>query len=217
MVNKAKLFVILSFFDKIMRMEFEIKIIEFLQAGRTPFFDSFFQIVSLMGTYFGVIFLCIVFLIFNRKLLIWYLGSYGLVFGIVRLLKHLVERVRPYNASDTIISIGDKVQDFSFPSGHVACATAIAIFLGLFLFTCFRKRGERTLIVLSCTTYVALVALSRMYLGKHYLTDLLGGFAISAVVCTLGIWLMFSYMMHKLQKWGVLDKHGRPTDRGKEE
>ena len=198
-------------------MEFEIKIIEFLQAGRTPFFDNFFQIISLLGSFVGVFFLCLVFLIFNRHLLFWYLTSYGLVFGIVRLLKHLVERVRPYNATDTIVSIGDAVQDFSFPSGHVACATAIAIFLGIFLFSYFRKRGERTLIVLSCVAYVGLVALSRMYLGKHYLTDLLGGFAISAVICVLGIWLMFAYMIHKLRKWGLVDEHGRPIDRGRKQ
>ncbi len=198
-------------------MEFEIKIIEFLQAGRTPFFDTFFQIVSLLGSFLGVIFLCVLFLIFNRKLLFWYLASYGLVFGIVRLLKHLVERVRPYNAADTIVSIGDAVQDYSFPSGHVACATAIAVFLGVFLFCYFRKRGERTLVVLSCMAYVGLVALSRMYLGKHYLTDLLGGCAISLVVCALGIWLMFAYMLHKLKKSGIVDEHGRPIDRGRKQ
>lgn len=203
--NRAKLFVILSFFVKIRRMEFELRIIEFLQAGRTPFFDTFFQLISVLGSFVGVIFLCVLLLIFNRSLLPWYLGSYGLVLGVVRLLKFLVKRVRPYNAVDSIVSIGDVVQDYSFPSGHVACATAIAIFLGLFLFTYFKKRGERTLVVLSCGAYVALVALSRMYLGKHYLTDIIGGFAISAIICVAGIVLMLCFMIHKLKEAGLID------------
>ncbi len=191
-----------------MRMGFEIKIIEFLQSGRTPFFDTSFQLISQMGSWLGVVFLCVVLLIFNRHLIIWYLGTYGVVLGVVNLLKNVVARVRPFNVTDQIVSIGDVVQDYSFPSGHVACATAIAIFFGLFLFTYFKGKGARTLIVICCAVYVGLVALSRMYLGKHYLTDLIGGFVISGVICVVGILFMFWYMVKKLKALGILNSHG---------
>ena len=39
-----------------------------------------------------------------------------------------------------------------------------------------------------------------MYLGKHYLTDLIGGFAISAIICVLGIWFMRTYYKHKKEE-----------------
>ncbi len=179
-------------------MDFELKIIQFLQAGRTPFFDGFFQIVSLLGTYLGAAALIVLLLIFNRKLCFWYIFSYGFVYLINNVLvKNLVKRPRPFNVSDAIINFGDAVTDYSFPSGHIACAVAIAIFLGYFLFQCYKKRNERIWIVLGCSLYVCLVALSRMYLGKHYLTDLIAGAAISAAICFAGIWFMTYYHKKK--------------------
>lgn len=171
-------------------MDFEIRIIEFLQAGRSPFFDLSFQIFSKLGSVLGVVFLCAVLLLFNRKLLLWYGLSYGVVFTVVRFLKHVIHRVRPFNVTDSILNLGGSVQDYSFPSGHAACATAIAIFLGYFLFKYFKNKGVRVGIVLCLCVYVGLVCLSRMYLGKHYLTDLLAGVAISAAICVVGILLM---------------------------
>jgi len=174
-------------------MDFELKIIEFLQAGRSPFFDMAFQIISKIGTILGVVFACILFLLFRKKLCLWYLFSYSFVFMIVSLVKNTVERVRPFNLSQDIINIGDTVSDYSFPSGHVACATAIAIFVGYFLFQQYKSRGMRIGIIVSLSLYVGLVALSRMYLGKHYLTDVLAGFAISACVCVGMIVLMYFF------------------------
>lgn len=196
-------------------MDFEIKIIEFLQSGRTPFFDASFQILSELGSVMGVVLICLVFLFFDRKLLFWYLFSYGFVNLIVRIIKGTVERIRPYNASNTIQIIGDRVQDFSFPSGHMACATAIAIFLAVFLFLKYKQKGVRVMVVLSCCVYVGLVGLSRMYLGKHYLTDLIAGFAISAIICVLGLLLMRFYYINKNKNNLIAKKRGKNEDKNR--
>ena len=107
-----------------------------------------------------------------------------------RVLKGTVERIRPFNATDTILNIGDSVMDYSFPSGHAACATAIAIFLTYFLFRYFKSKSIRVGLVFCSCLYVGLVCLSRMYLGKHYLTDVIAGVALSATLCVLGIFFM---------------------------
>jgi len=171
-------------------MEFEIKLIEFLQAGRNPFFDMSFQVISIVGSAVGLVALVLFLFVFNKKLCFWYLFSYGFVYLTISALKSIIKRPRPFNVVDTIANIGDAVNEFSFPSGHAACATAIAIFLGCFLFTKFKKKSTRVGIVLSCTLFVGLVCLSRMYLGKHYLTDVLAGVLVSAVVCVLGLLFM---------------------------
>ncbi len=199
----SKLLYYLSNFAKIRRMAFEINIIEFLQAGRNPFFDTAFLMISKIGSALGIVGLCIFFLIFNRRMLGWFLFSYGFVNVAVRIVKGLVERVRPYNLVDTVLCLGDKVEDFSFPSGHTAAATAIAIFLGFFLFAHFKSRGMRVGIVMSLCVYVGLVAISRMYLGMHYLTDVLAGFAISAVICALCITFMWFYYRSKMRLHNV--------------
>ncbi len=169
-------------------MDFEIRIIEFLQAGRSDFFDVVFQIISQLGSVLGVIALCAFFFLRRSNNWFWYLFTYGFVNLTVRIIKGTVQRIRPFNATDTILNIGDAVQDFSFPSGHAACATAIAIFLAFYLFSCFKGKWARVGIVVSCSVYVLLVCLSRMYLGKHYLTDVIAGVLISAVICAIGIW-----------------------------
>ena len=171
-------------------MDFEIRIIQFLQAGRSPFFDVSFQIFSMFGTFLAICAFVLFLLFFNRKLALCYLLSYGFVFVTVSILKSLVARDRPFAVCEEIELIGKISSDYSFPSGHTACATAIAIFLGAFLFEKYKDKSSRVWITLCMTIYVSLVALSRMYLGAHYLTDVLAAMAISAIICTVGLVLM---------------------------
>ncbi|MBP3619497.1 MAG: phosphatase PAP2 family protein [Clostridia bacterium] len=171
-------------------MEFEIKIIEFLQSRRTPFFDIAFQIISAVGSVVGVVALAIFFLVFKKKMCFWYLFTYGFVYLAVSILKLCVARTRPFNASDTIFNVGDAVSDYSFPSGHCACATAIAMFVCYFLLGNCKTKAMKVWTILFGFVFVGLVCLSRMYLGKHYLTDVLAGVTVSAVICMLGIMFM---------------------------
>lgn len=181
-------------------MDFEIKIIEFLQAGRSPFFDLAFQVLSLVGSFVGVIALCVFFLIYKKKLCFWYLLSYGFVYITVAIMKGTIARQRPFNVSDTILNLGDATTGFSFPSGHAACATAIAIFMAYFLWQIYKKKSMRICIVISAVLYVGLVCLSRMYLGKHFLTDVVAGVIISSVISFAGLMLMNLYEKRKVKK-----------------
>lgn len=178
-------------------MDFEIKIIEFLQAGRTPFFDGTFQAISLLGSYVGVIGLFLLFLFFKPKLSFWFLGTYGFAALFANILKSTICRVRPFNATETIVNIGTQTESFSMPSGHAVCATVIAIFLGYFLFKFIKKRWQRAGIAIALCIYVGLVMLSRMYLGKHYLTDLIAGVALAVVVSAIGLGLLIAIEKRK--------------------
>lgn len=74
--------------------------------------------------------------------------------------------------------------DFGFISGHVAAATAMC--LGLLL--CFRIR--RRALVLGLCAWPLLMAVSRMYLGRHFLGDVLGGLCAGALAAGLAAWLL---------------------------
>lgn len=178
-------------------MDFEIKIIEFLQAGRTPFFDGAFQVISLIGSYVGAVALVIFFLFTKKRYAFWFLFTYGFAYLTQNILKEAIARPRPFNVSDTIVNIGDVVTDFSMPSGHTICATLIAIFLGAYLFSVYKKKGQRVWVTLALVVYVGLVMLSRMYLGKHYLTDVIAGMSIAVVFGVLGLLLKYYYEKYK--------------------
>ncbi|MEO8306830.1 MAG: phosphatase PAP2 family protein [Pseudomonadota bacterium] len=88
------------------------------------------------------------------------------------LMKLAFHRARPY-FTDPIVTL----TSFSFPSGHVAAST---IFYGLgvvWVFGRTRALTWRVLAVIAAALAILLVALSRMYLGVHYLSDVSAAFA----------------------------------------
>ena len=89
------------------------------------------------------------------------------------LLKHLFRRQRPYELSSAITQYSDG-GNFSFPSGHTTMAAAMAAGV-YFLFPEWRYRP----LVLA---WSILVGFSRVYLGVHYPSDVLGAMMIAIIV-----------------------------------
>jgi len=95
------------------------------------------------------------------------------------LLKYSYERARP-TFDDPFIALSS----FSFPSGHTAGATAFYGVLAAFLVSRTYDPWKRVAIVAGAVFAVVLVAFSRMYLGAHYLSDVL------AALCSSTAWLV---------------------------
>lgn len=99
------------------------------------------------------------------------------------LLKNVFQRARP-SFSDPILVL----TSYSFPSGHVVASTVFYGVLCAYLVLRLDAWRWRVLVILLAFVMVALVALSRVYLGVHYLSDVLGGFAEGVV------WLAICFM-----------------------
>lgn len=82
------------------------------------------------------------------------------------LLKNIVARTRPYEVVEGLIPLVPRLRDFSFPSGHTAISFAAAVSIYR---TMPRTYGVAALIL------AAVIAASRLYLGVHYPSDVLGG------------------------------------------
>ncbi len=82
------------------------------------------------------------------------------------ILKNLVLRVRPYDALVGLQALIGPLRDSSFPSGHATSSIA-AGFVAL--------RGAPRYIGIPAFVLAVLIALSRLYLGVHYPTDVLAG------------------------------------------
>ena len=97
------------------------------------------------------------------------------------LLKNIFQRVRPVFDVPLL-----SLNTYSFPSGHAAAATLFYGVLAAWLISRTASWRWRAFIVLGAALMVALVGLSRIYLGVHYLSDVLAAMAAS------GCWLSFS-------------------------
>jgi membrane-associated phospholipid phosphatase len=91
------------------------------------------------------------------------------------LLKHVYERSRP-SFDEPLLTLAT----YSFPSGHTAGATLFYGMLASYIFTTSPRWSVRCAAVAGATAMVLLVAFSRVYLGAHFVSDVLAAMAESA-------------------------------------
>jgi undecaprenyl-diphosphatase len=112
----------------------------------------------------------------------WVFGStMALAGGLTLVVKQLMSRPRPAPA----VMLGPVDTGFSFPSGHTLYSTVFfGLVAGLLLQRCAR-RSSRVLVVAAWGLMSGGVGLSRLYLGYHWLTDVLAGWTIGIGVLAL--------------------------------
>lgn len=112
---------------------------------------------------------------------VWVLGFFGLAVLTRTVLQPLTHRDRPL--TDGILADGP---GFSFPSGH---ALQLVVALGL-LYAVYRPAGQRAraLALAGSVVLVLAVGWTRLHLGVHWLTDLVGGVLLGGVI--LALWAL---------------------------
>src|SRR5436309_623919 len=129
-----------------------------------------------------VLFLLVVFFVWKK----WWPSLVTLIVAVPggmllnELLKVVVHRQRPFLQGWFVDWSG-----YSFASGHTIGATLLYGQLALFILPAMKTRHWRTLTVSSAAFLIALVGFSRIALGAHFLTDVLG-----AIIFGI-IWLAF--------------------------
>jgi membrane protein DedA with SNARE-associated domain/membrane-associated phospholipid phosphatase len=108
------------------------------------------------------------------------------------LMKYAFHRTRP-NFDNPLLLL----QSYSFPSGHAAGATLFYGVVAAMLVSRTNAWRWRVTIGLAAITMVALVALTRVYLGVHYLSDVLAGFAEGLAWLTLCLTGIHTYWAHR--------------------
>ena len=112
-------------------------------------------------------------------------GTFALTMG----LKYIVDRTRPYDAYPDLIHPHSIESDPSFPSGHTASAFALATSLCI--------RYPKWYVIAPSALWAGSVAISRMYEGVHYPTDVMAGAALG-VGCTIGSYYLTKWLNQKL-------------------
>lgn len=157
---------------------FDVALVEFVYEFRSDFLTTFFHAISLIASELGaaIITLTIALVLVVKKkyaYAIFLTIANGGVFIVNTIIKNIVERPRPG------ISPLETTDSFSYPSGHSAEAMVMFISIVFVIAMLYRSCLKPALIV--GTTLLVLTGISRIYLGMHYLTDVLGGFFVGAM------------------------------------
>lgn len=165
-------------------MGFELEFIKLLQNGRTTFGDYMFYLFTQMGTeLFFMIAVMVVYWCLDKREGFKLVNLFMLSQVCVGLIKITVRRTRPY-FHEGIDAVIERTDGYSFPSGHSNNIAVVGVHASLM---CKKKYPNAFLFVAaSSVLLVLLVMLSRMYLGQHYLTDVVTGAAIGVAVGLVG-------------------------------
>ena len=125
----------------------------------------------------------------NEKIALWYVITVVFGAGIMnQLVKFFFQRERPDNIEHLITQGG-----YSFPSGH---AMGSVIVYGALLFLIIRTYSSWKVIlpaILVLVPLIGLIGFSRIYLGVHYPSDIIGGYSLGLAILSLslGIYSLF--------------------------
>lgn len=185
----------------------EEKIILWLQSHSHKFLDVFMQGESYLASWIGAVCMFLIIIFFVNKKFGLYFGAGFLASICVNFaIKEIVARPRPYVANPEIVNKLTTIGK-SFPSGHSVSVIFMVITL-LYLFHFLYKQGRlkiykklwfRILCYTLGVVFVVLTAISRMYLGQHYLSDIIAGLTLGSLGFVI-TWLVIRKKLVNNQK-----------------
>ena len=160
-----------------------------LQSLRTPYMDDVMLIITYFGEKLVIYFtigITLIFLFSKQLYRACFFVAFNLVVssGIIGLCKHLIYSPRPQN----FISVQTS---HSFPSGHAGLFTANVMFIAWLLGRQSKRISQKRLGLLT-VSLALLIASTRLYLGDHWLIDVIAGMAIGTFSASLSAFL-FSF------------------------
>ena len=100
--------------------------------------------------------------------------------AITFIAKIVIHRPRPLYAMIT-------ETDFSFPSGHATIAVAFYGYLAYIFIKSFKSKIKRLVIFLGALLIISVIGFSRLYLGVHYVSDVIAGYLVGLLALIAGI------------------------------
>ena len=177
----------------------DVQVANWFHARATPGLSQVLRVVTDLHGVAAISAFVAVFAMFLAWRRDWYwLLALGLVVPGGALLNVMMKlafrRARP-----EFDDVAGTLTTYSFPSAHVATATMFYGILAAYIVTHVIEWRWRVLTVLSAFLLVALVALSRVYLGAHFLSDVLAAFAEGVAWLALCLTAVHTLRQHRAQ------------------
>ena len=137
----------------------------------------FMQFISYLGSATILITITLIILIVskNKKAASKIAVNLTMVFLLNRLLKLLFRRERP-----AVLRLAEE-KGFSFPSGHAMVAIGFYGYIIYLVYKYVKNKKARNVIIALIGALILLIGISRIYLGVHYATDIIGAYIIGLI------------------------------------
>ncbi len=162
-----------------------------VQSIDFPGFNPLMRLMTELGFYFwepaSVIIVCLIlWLLHLKKEIIAILISTPGSYLISETFKMLINRPRPI--ADLVKQIATPLTSPGFPSQHVLFFMSLYGFLLYLAYTKLKNGPLRTILISVFAAMIFLVALSRIYLGAHWFSDVLGGYLLGFIWLTIVVY-----------------------------
>lgn len=175
-------------------VEFDKFFYKLITSSMNDTLTTIFKTITFFGsTVFMVIFAIILFIFFilKKKNIISYLTSSCLIISTIlnNVIKIIIRRSRP----DVIKLVHET--SFSYPSGHTMASVSI---YGIIIYLLLKSNLSKTIKyigTISLSLLIVLIGISRIYLGAHFMSDIIGAILVST------IWLLVFTSIIEDKKW----------------
>jgi len=118
--------------------------------------------------------------------------------GINLAVKDLIQRPRPGSGQVNVITT---LTSYSFPSGHVMFYVGFFGFIGFLAYSLLKPSLKRTLLLAFVSSLVVLIGASRIYLGEHWASDVLGSYLLGSLtlvaIIQIYVWGKTRFFVHQ--------------------
>ena len=161
---------------------FDNAIYKFIISFRNDFTDAIFITLTQFGNTYIIIMVIIGLLIlFDKKNQIYLAIETISIMGINQLLKRIIRRIRPNHLR--LITQGG----YSYPSGHAMISVAVYGYFLYYVKKNIKNKKLKNILIILLYALIIGIGLSRIYVGVHYPSDILGGYLIGLCIQSLVI------------------------------
>ena len=182
-------------------VEFDERVTSFIYSFRSESMTNWVIFITDLGdevTYAIIIIAVAIWFIVDKKNVRWLIQSFIILASTAALnvyIKHYISRERPELEMRLI-----EASSFSYPSGHSMCALAFYGFLVYLAYAKVKHNWVKILAFIFLPLLIIAIGASRVYLGVHYPSDVLAGFAAGLFWLVLIIAVMNGFKLYRRRK-----------------
>lgn len=191
LVILSSIFIVLTILVKMnLTCEFDKIIYEFIISYKNNSITNIFKIITDLGDTIAIISILILsFLLFKNKIYPKIMAlNICCIVVINQILKHIIRRPRP-----EILRLVEE-SGFSFPSGHSMASFGFYGFIIYMIYISKLNKNLKIILISIFSLLILLIGISRIYLGVHYASDVVGGFIMSLICLLLVITFSKKYL-----------------------